>query len=368
MQFLLLLLFLSSLYAVDERDWTNDWPYRVIKNLESIPSISVDEIEGYEFSITYALDGGRFGDQLTNYLRALWVSWKYELPFYYRPFDYSDQLCISSYHPHLNNQKFDAKLEYFHFLDLDKTRTVFSYLDRKDSCSKKLIWNVGMLTPFIEEHFCEKLDDEAFRAFIKPIIQPKEELNLIAIPKERKSIAIHVRTGVGYDWKINIENMPTKFPPETFYLAGLKEAFKFFEGEPLYIYLFTDHPDPVSLKESFIKRIIFPINSVFECRHENRHDQNVLEDLFSMASFDAIIHPDSSISRLAVILSAPIFEVKPSHWAEVRLNSDGIAVLDKNGQFIVDPLIIQRASRGKDIVSMKVHPITKDIIESNSGL
>ena len=354
-----------SLQAVDERDWTNDWPYRVVKGLEFIPS--VESVEGYNFSITYALDGGRFGDQLTNYLRALWISWKYQLPFHYRPFDYSEELCLSNAHSKLENQIFDAKLEYFHFLELDKSRTIFSYLDRKQFGDKKLIWNVGMLTPFIEEHFCEKLDDEAFRSFIEPLVKPKRELNLIAIPENRKSIAVHVRTGVGYDWKVNIENMPTKFPPETFYIAGLKEAFAFFEGQPLYIYVFTDHPDPASILEDLIKGITFPPDAIAECRLKNRHDQNVLEDLFSMTRFDAIIHPDSSISRLVVTLSAPLFEVKPSHWSEVRINSEGKSVYDSNGRIIVDPLIIHRSARGKPIINQVVHPI-EGKVESNSVL
>lgn len=53
-------------------------------------------------------------------------------------------------------------------------------------------------------------------------------------PKERKSIAMHVRTGIGYDLEVILRNMPTKFPPDTFYLEGLKQAALYFEDQPLY--------------------------------------------------------------------------------------------------------------------------------------
>jgi hypothetical protein len=32
--------------------------------------------------------GGRFGDKLSIYYRAKWLSYKYGLPFYFQPFQY----------------------------------------------------------------------------------------------------------------------------------------------------------------------------------------------------------------------------------------------------------------------------------------
>jgi len=374
--FVIFLLFSSShcrgLHAeepIDKTDWINDWPGRELPGTEGWGSIDVDSIDQYSLSVTYALDGGRFGDQLTNYIKALWLSWKYDLPFIYRPFDYSDQLVLSASHPtSLSNEAlapFTAKLEYFSPLDLEISEKVFFHLDNMTDRHKnqniKLIWNIGLLTPFLEEHFCEKLDDEAFRDFLHQLVKPKKPLQLIPLPKNKKTIAIHYRTGVGYDWEHNIRNMPTKFPPETFYFNSLKQAAIRFNHEPLYIYLFTDHPDPLVLQEKFIAKLIeleIENDCVFDCRSEdNFYSKNVLEDLFSMMQFDCLIHPDSSFSRLAAILAAPFIEIKPLNWAVIRRDANGNAMHDKEGHVIVDSLVVERYKRGKAISNMHTAPV-----------
>ena len=55
--------------------------------------------------VTYSLDAGRFGDQLINYMKALWVSCKYDIPLIYHPFSYSDLLELSNAHPQLSDQE-----------------------------------------------------------------------------------------------------------------------------------------------------------------------------------------------------------------------------------------------------------------------
>jgi hypothetical protein len=345
--------------------------------MERLSSIEVDDIENYAISVTYALDGGRFGDQLTNYVRALWISWKYHLPLIFRPFEYSDQLALSDFHQTVLNDEalnsFSAKFGYFSFLELEKTAKVFGILGRGTHHQpQKLLWNIGMLTPFIEEHYCEKLDDEEFRELLQKLVKPKHELDLLPLPKDIKTVAIHVRTGIGYDWALNIRNMPTKFPPDTFYLAGLKQAALYFKGQQLYVYIFTDHPEPAVLEERFIqalKSLNIENDVSLDCRRVGNHyTQNVLEDMFSMSQFDCIIHPDSSLSRFAAILTAPILEIKPSHWAEHRKNGDGTPMLDRQKNVIVDPLVIERIERGKPIRCMHVAPIEPKMLEQVTSL
>jgi hypothetical protein len=361
----LIILIFSSLMAVQERDWM-DWPKDDIPGTEVLPTLSVDEIEGYSISVTYSLDGGRFGDQLTNYLRALWISQKYQFPFLYRPFDYCDQLLLSDFHTDFFNEQaidsFSAKVEHLDYLDLEKASKMFKTLDHpKKSHGKKLLWPIGLLTPFIEEHFGEKLDDEEFRAFAQKLVKPKKELTLVSLPEGYRCIAVHVRTGVGYDWEINIRNMPTKFPPDTFYLSALKLIADHFPQDALYVHIFTDHPDPGIIRERFFKElknwgIDNPVT--INCRVSgNHHSSNVLEDIFSMMQFDSLIHPDSSISRLVAIIMAPSLEVKPSNWSEYRKDQEGNPILDKSGYRIVDPLIVKRIKQGKPIRSMSVVPI-----------
>ncbi len=373
---LFLLLISYSLEAREERDWVSleEWTNQELTHSQGMKSISVDEIDDYAVSVTYALDGGRFGDQLTGYLKALWISYKYNIPLIYRSFDYADQLVLSDIHTNLFSEEkvksFDTKLEYFTPMELDKTARVFQFLDKmpdhQDPKKKQLIWNIGLLTPFMEEHFCEKMDDDGFRTLIQQLVKPKRKLDLLPLPKDCKTIAIHVRTGVGFDWESNIQSMPTKFPPDSFYLGSLREAVDYFEGEHLYVYIFTDHPEPGVIQVRYLKEIEkwnLDNEIIVDCRKEgNHHTVNVLEDLFSMAQFDCIIHSDSSFSRLAAILSAPLLQFRPSHWAELRKGSDGQPLLDRKGQIIVDPLMIEREDRGKRIIRMEVMPVGSSLL------
>ena len=370
--YVLILLFVTySLKAREERNWYSieEWTNQELTYSQGMKLISVDEIDDYAVSVTYALDGGRFGDQLTNYLKALWISYKYDTPLIYRPFDCSEKLVLSDIHTNLFSEEkvksFDAKLEYFTPFEPHKTATVFQFLDKmpnhRDPNKKKLIWNIGLLTSFIEGHVCEKMEDDGFRRLIQKLIKPKEKLELLSIPQNYKSIAIHVRTGVGFDWEINIRNMPTKFPKDSFYLGSLKQALDYFKGEPLYVYIFTDHPQPEVIEKRYQKEIEtwnLENEIILDCRRDgNHHTAHVLEDFFSMALFDCIIHGDSSFSRLAAILSAPMLEFCPSLWGELRLDLDGQILLDRDGQFIVDPLMVEREEKGKSIIRMELSPI-----------
>ena len=48
----------------------------------------------YTSAVTYDFSGGRFGDNLVSYCHAKWISYKYNIPLLYKPFDYSDQLMM----------------------------------------------------------------------------------------------------------------------------------------------------------------------------------------------------------------------------------------------------------------------------------
>ncbi len=72
-----------------------------------------------------------------------------------------------------------------------------------------------------------------------------------------------------------------------------------------------------------------------------------------MTKFDCLVHPDSSLSRMAALLSGLLVEIKPFNWGVYRKNRDGTAVLDKNGDLIVDPLLVFRPAKGKNVSHQK---------------
>ena len=137
----------------------------------------------------------------------------------------------------------------------------------------------------------------------------------------------------GFDSKEIVEKMPSKFPPDSFYLTGINEVAKIIINKPLFIYIFTDDPEPKKIRDKFYNQLSKKIsNFIIECRtSKNHYDLNVLEDFFSMVQFDSIIYPISAYSCCAATISRPIIEVTPPGW--------GIYSKDKDGNTIVDTVI-----------------------------
>ena len=81
------------------------------------------------------------------------------------------------------------------------------------------------------------------------------------------------------------------------------------------MYIFTDEQNPESLVRDYQTKINNP-NITFDYRKTttNRHDLNVLEDLFGMTQFDALIRPDSNFSLVASKLSYDQVCISPKHY------------------------------------------------------
>ena len=75
---------------------------------------------------------------------------------------------------------------------------------------------------------------------------------------------------------------------------------KFFQDQPLYVFLFTDYPNPEELKRSFEEQINAP-NIQFACRKDNKVD--LMEDFFGLTQFDCLIRADSNFSIAAEKIS-----------------------------------------------------------------
>lgn len=357
----------SAIFGVEERDWMNDWQTPEVPGTEQITAVTLEAIDNYSVTITYSLDGGRFGDQLVNYIKALWVCWKYDLPMLYRPFSYSDDLVLSEKHTTQLNaeslQAFSKKIELAK--SVDKAALFFTSLDKAKeqplAKNEKLLCVVAVLTPFFEQFEDEKFEDENFKKLLKEMVRPKVAHKKQQLPTDCISVAIHVRTGVGYDWQLNIDNMPTKFPADTFYLNGLKVVSEHFKEKPLYVQIFTDDPHPEAICTRFLSQLqeweIDNVRAMECCRAVNTHDQNVLEDFFAMTEFDCLIHPDSYFTRCVGLLSAPVVEVKPPAWGIYRKDQNGNALRDRRGHLIVDAHSIFREAKGKAITKRQFSEI-----------
>lgn len=270
-----------------------------------------------EKALTLALDCGRFGDQVINYIKALWISSNNELPLQYKPFLFSDQLFLSKVHPPLENF----------------SRTFF-IADEGHSFDEEGLYVISYYTPI------EEWEDETFRRKLQELIRPIKQTRALRIPKGRISVAMHIRKGGGYDQCQ--KEAPLKFPPDTYYLSGLKALAEHFGGQPLYVHIFTDERKPKWILDKFRSEVkTWGHNIRIEGRtKKNGHDKNILEDFFAMTQFDCMIRPDSSYSRAAGAISGPIVEIVPQG-----------AVIDKDGSEdpIIDLLIKFRPKKGENL-------------------
>jgi hypothetical protein len=250
-----------------------------------------------ESFVTYEFSGGRFGDCLLTYLHAKWLSYTYQIPILYKPFPYSSKLALHTkekfYHPiYLIKYSFMKLNQYLPFSNLDGYVYECPYFPMR-------------LDPEGEapESLCFQIDrkDRRFKKIAREMISPLQSLDLIKPSENFINVAIHIRTGGGYDDTLHLD--PLKFPPLSFYLEGFLKVLELFEGIPIYCHLFTDDLEPSKLAAELEKRI--PLGAFVQInyrKNNNHHAVNVLEDFFSFFHFDVLIYPHSNYSAVAAMI------------------------------------------------------------------
>ena len=240
-------------------------------------------------AVTYEFSGGRLGDNLITYLHAKWISYKYEIPLLYKPFDYSNEFYFDEIESKYN---ITETLKY--------KRSVF--LGREKNISANHLQSTLYIVPYFPESTCERLyfrdrhgdyfpyfqvdwKDKKFKALAREMLRPKKPIKLCECPKDKITIAVHVRTGGGFDAANFSFLQPIKCPPETFYLEQLTTICKLFPDEELYFHIFTDDQNPAQIAKRFQSYLGEERAHFAYRRDDNFHDQNVLEDLFSMMQF-----------------------------------------------------------------------------------
>ncbi|NDE82059.1 MAG: hypothetical protein EB051_00365 [Chlamydiia bacterium] len=252
-------------------------------------------------SVTYSLSGGRFGDDLLSYIHAKWISYRYGIPLIYKSFKYSNQLVM-------------------HEIELLKEEQMISRfrkqltLGKGDRISHEFS-SVLYIVPYFPHSSYEHLhydlnfpyfhmdyDDPEFKSILRKAIKPLSELSKPQIPKDCTSVALHVRTGIGFDSPEFKSEWPHKGPPISYYLNQLRILSNLYQSKPLYVHLFTDDPQPQDLLKIF-RDELSDLNIIFSARESgNSHNLHVLEDFFAMLDFDCLIRADSNYSICVEIL------------------------------------------------------------------
>jgi len=270
---------------------------------------------------------GRLGDQLLHYVKAKWISHKTGLPLNVLPNSFYQGLMI------------EEKETFYEKIPRRANKILlagFPTLLKKNNGAYYLV----SYTPYPSWELLMKMKrDKKFYKEIRELIYPNEELDLIKPPKEVISVAVHLRNGGGYDKSLFSEQTykitnrltkittapkkkfsdifcPLKFPPEQYYIDQIKKLSEVLDHQEIYLFLFTDDPNPKSLA-SRIEKWIGLNNISFHFRKNNSHDKNVLADFFSMMEFDYFIRGgDSSFSVVSDFLSNHVMSIFPTscHW------------------------------------------------------
>jgi hypothetical protein len=339
---------------------------------------------------------GRLGDQIIGYSKAKWLSYKYNIPFRLIPFTYCNSLNIS-------NEQSYTSMSYFFNRVFYKLFGRLVWVHTEDDLVKGLATLKGPtrfvahINTRLNEHInnnvgTNKYDNSwvisviyelvlqhpNFGKELKKMLQPITPIDHMHLPKDRITVAVHIRKGGGFDAPLlskqyyneqpgathydqfysspqeNLflqylpKNIPSsscvlvnrnsedkinldKFPPEQYYVKQIQNLSDFLDNAPMYVYLFTDDQNPIQLMERF-KKAINKSNIVFDCRKEkNSHDTNVLYDLYAMADFDCLIRSGSCFAYISQLLGNHTIIIYPLH---LKWIDDETLFVDRVGAII----------------------------------
>ena len=275
------------------------------------PELQVSENPQSLPAVSYSFSGGRFGDNLVSYLHAKWISFKYGLPFLYRPFPSSDQLKMDGTAQQWGAYTFASKC-------IIRTENEFATL--RDSTLYVVPYFPECLQefemhPHLKNHPYFEVDWEhpEFKKVIAQALSPKNPVATLPLPKNKMTVCVHIRRGGNVDHPSMRFPFPLKFPPDYYYITQIKRIADLFPDTPLYVYLMTDDLNPAALVQSYASAFK-KYDIEFDCRaEENGPKANILEDFFSLGKFDCLIRCQSNFSLMGALLGDYRILITPTH-------------------------------------------------------
>jgi hypothetical protein len=269
-----------------------------------------------------------------SYIHAKYVAHTYNMPLLYKPFPYSDQLMLDRVERrwHDGDEGRFANIvvcnkneEYAKFPNRDSLYIVHYFPDFPGEFGTT--YNLGY-------SFAMDWNAEGFLDELRSLIKPINPVTPIKIPKDCVSVAVHARRGFLNDSEEMKRMYFLKFPPEKFYTDQIKRIGKMFYKQKLFVYIFTDDPNPKELVGRFreeLKR--HPVQIAYR-RHNGDKEGFLLEDFFGMMQFDCIIRAEANISYIAAKLAEPLVEIYPvrGHWEGDQKVIDEVKVIDNRAR------------------------------------
>jgi len=294
--------------------------------------------------LSYQLTPGRLGDHLLAVAKTELVAQLEKLPVAHVPFEWSDHLALSkqiNYKAPKSSRRLilhkykpgiTALLKNTTFLCSLKTDI---YSDKQSMDKQNNIGNFGNLYEYTRTN-------PVFKKRLQRLIAPLHTIEALDLPKNRITVAVHVRTGGGFDKLSRMDQHtakkengrytdqihPQRFPPESYYTQQIETVSMLLGHQPLFVHIFTDDRDPLAITKRFQQKLSHLSNITYSCRATgNAHNLNVIDDLFNMTRFDCLIRPASSYSKMAQLLGDHVIITYPKQVIWVN----GILVADKVG-------------------------------------
>ena len=285
----------------------------IVKCIFIFLTVSSQTVEG---SITYGFSKGRLGDNLLSYAHAKWISYKYNIQLLYKPFKFSDSFAL-----HTIEQRFISPARFKSKINITQK-----------NCNSLTYNNRNLfIVPYYSEYPHEPLSelhgksdaltvqwkDPLFKTMLQECIQPNRALeHIITPPENRISVALHLRKGGRAD-SPNAHLLDSlKFPPTSFFAEQLKFVCEKFNGQPLYVFVFTDDLNVEKIKVELLTGLQ-QYDIIMESRSVTSDTDFVLEDFFSLPNFNVLIRPCSNFSFVAGKLGNFLLEIAPRSFTRV---------------------------------------------------
>lgn len=255
-------------------------------------------------AITYHLNGGRFGDNLASYAKAKWISYKYDIPLFYKPFNYSNQLVLHGVEKQLKPKQ---KKSFKKIVTLKNDSTITKYAHY-------------LYISHWHDEVKPDYTDPYFFALLKQLIAPRAIQQNIPLMSDKFTIALHVRTGGDYAKDHGLLPIqPLRFPPLHFYSDQIKKISEL-TMLPLHVCIFTDDTHPEEIAKTIHEKVS-TLDVEFSYRQiGNSHDKNVAQDFFDMMDFDCLIRPVSHYSIWVQRLGNHKIVIYPTHAKKIDKN------------------------------------------------
>ena len=333
-------------------------------------------------AVTYDFSGGRLGDNLIAYSHARWISYKYDIPLLYRPFKYSDKFGLHVKHNFFEMEDTDQFDQVVHFAELEGKHNTLA-IDQ----DANILYIVPYFPPVESDingrfHFDVDWKEPGFQKILHEEIIPIEPIKQFDLPEGKHHVAVHVRTGAGWDkifqvreavstttftepqdqqepsslaqeahekkehsTKVTLSSRatlreaskskfadrlhPFKFPPNSFYIEQIKRMSELLDDEPMYVHIFSDSSEVEAIAEYFNKEVNKPNIEYGYRKSGNKHDANVLDDMYGLHQFKYLIRPESNFSIIASKLCEYEITIYPTKfsWNLNKLHIDEVETL-----------------------------------------